>query len=77
MQHLRQRGPHPRTLAGRKHHRQAGSNRHRNPLPIVPNPSGGLRRAVFNCFPPEIKPIRHSKIPGFKPGSHFLLMFGR
>jgi hypothetical protein len=28
VQHFRQRGPHPRPLAGREHHRQAGSSSH-------------------------------------------------
>ena len=35
VQHLGQRGSHPRALAGRKHHRQAGSSRHRRPQLIT------------------------------------------
>jgi len=31
--------------------------------------------AVFNCFPPEKKPIRDPETLGFKLSADFLLMF--
>ena len=37
--------------------------------------NGGWRPAVFNCFPPEIKPIRRPQTSGFKWTALFLLMF--
>ena len=74
VQHLRQRGSHARALAGRKHDSQAGSSGHSSPL-AIPWPAMRMAPAVFNCFPPEIKPIRRPKTSGFKWAALFLLMF--
>jgi hypothetical protein len=66
VQHLRQRGSHARPLTGRKHDSQAGSSGHSLPLRTF-----GRRRAVFNCFPPEIKPIRRPENVRIQVGGTF------
>jgi hypothetical protein len=52
MQHLWQRGAHPRPLTGREHHRQAGSSSHRSPL---------LERFPAKWNPVRVKKTRQNK----------------
>ena len=74
MQHLRQRGAHPRALAGRKHDSQAGSSGHSSPS----TSSGNAKVAgpSLIVFPRRWKPIRRpAKRPDSSCAALFLLMF--